>query len=116
MGTRLQWKKRSTGERQRVAGGSNGGPPEGVAKRWPLWQSIHMKRTNLVLDTQLLNEATAVLQAKTWSAAVNLALAEVLRVRRIQQIPSFFGEGLWTGNLSQMREDKPRQRGRRRAK
>ncbi len=66
-----------------------------------------MKRTNLVLDAQLLDEATRVLQAKTWSAAVNLALAEVLRVRRIQRIPSFFGEGLWRGSLAAMREDQP---------
>jgi len=70
-----------------------------------------MKRTNLVLDAHLLDEATRVLQAKTWSAAVNLALAEVLRVRRIQQIPSFFGEGLWEGSLAEMREDRPRQAG-----
>jgi hypothetical protein len=67
-----------------------------------------MKRTNLVVDTHLLDEATRELQAKTWSAAVNMALAEVLRVRRIQRIPSFFGEGLWDGNLAEMREDKPR--------
>jgi hypothetical protein len=55
-----------------------------------------------------------VLQAKTWSAAVNIALAEVLRVRRIQRIPSFFGEGLWEGNLAAMREDKPPRTTRRR--
>ena len=66
-----------------------------------------MKRTNLVLDAHLLDEATRVLQTKTWSATVNIALAEVLRVRRIQRIPSFFGEGLWEGNLAAMREDKP---------
>jgi hypothetical protein len=71
-----------------------------------------MKRTNLVLDAHLLDEATRVLQAKTWSAAVNLALAEVLRVRRIQRIPSFFGEGLWEGNLAEMRDDKPARAGR----
>lgn len=69
-----------------------------------------MKRTNLVLDTQLLDEATRVLEASTWSSAVNLALAEILRVRRIQRIPSFFGEGLWGGDLSEMREDKPLRR------
>jgi len=65
-----------------------------------------MKRTNLVLDEELLNEATRVLQAKTRSAAVNLALAEVLRVRRIQSVPQFFGRGLWEGNLAEMREDR----------
>ena len=45
-----------------------------------------------------------VLQAESHSAAVNLALAEALRVRRIQRIPSFFGEGLWEGSLKEMRD------------
>lgn len=78
-----------------------------------------MKRTNLVLDAHLLDEATRVLQAKTWSAAVNTALAEVLRVRRIQSLPQFFGQGVWEGNLAEMREDRKEPvipaRGRRRA-
>ena len=39
-----------------------------------------MRRTNLVLDEALLEEATRVLGVKTYSAAVNLALAEALRV------------------------------------
>ncbi len=66
-----------------------------------------MKRTNLVLDERLLAEATQVLAAKTYSAAVNIALEEVIRVRKIQSIPQFFGSGIWAGNLSQMREDRP---------
>ena len=70
---------------------------------------IHMKRTNLVLDEQLLAQATRILAAKTYSAAVNTALREVIRVRKIQNIPQFFGSGIWAGNLSEMREDKPRQ-------
>jgi hypothetical protein len=59
-----------------------------------------------MVDTQLLNEVTSVLRAKTRSAAVNMALAEVLRVRRIQSIRRFFGRGLWAGNLAEMREDR----------
>ncbi|MBZ5563486.1 MAG: type II toxin-antitoxin system VapB family antitoxin [Acidobacteriia bacterium] len=64
-----------------------------------------MKRTNLVLDTQLLEEATRVLGERTYSAAVNRALAELLRVRKIQSLPAFFGKGLWQGNLAEMRVD-----------
>jgi Arc/MetJ family transcription regulator len=64
-----------------------------------------MKRMSLMLDPILLNQATRVLGAKTSSAAVNLALAEVLRLRRIQTLPQFFGRGLWQGDLSEMRED-----------
>jgi hypothetical protein len=69
-----------------------------------------MKRTNLVLDENLLHEATRVLGVKTYSAAVNLALAETLRVKKVLEIPSFFGSGLWEGDLAAMREDRPRKK------
>jgi hypothetical protein len=69
--------------------------------------TIHMRRTNLVLDENLLDEATRVLGVKTYSAAVNLALAEALRVKKVLDIPSLFGSGLWEGDLSAMREDRP---------
>ena len=68
--------------------------------------TIHMKRTNLVLNEQLLEEATRVLAARTYSAAVNTALEEVIRMRKIQSLPAFFGSGIWEGDLSQMREDR----------
>jgi Arc/MetJ family transcription regulator len=66
-----------------------------------------MKRTNLVLDEHLLTEATRTLGAKTYSAAVNQALEEVLRIRKIQSLGTFFGKNLWEGELSAMREDNP---------
>ena len=69
-----------------------------------------MRRTNLVLDGDLLDEATRVLGAKTYSATVNLALAEALRVKRVLELPSFFGSGIWQGDLSEMREDQGRSR------
>ena len=67
--------------------------------------TMRMKRTNLVLDPVLLDQATRVLGVKTYSAAVNVALAEVLRMRKIQSLPQFFGRGFWQGDLGQMRED-----------
>jgi len=74
-----------------------------------------MTRTNLVLDREILEQATRALGVKTYSAAVNTALAEVLRIRKIQTLSQFFGQGLWHGELSEMREDRPprRTRGRR---
>jgi Arc/MetJ family transcription regulator len=69
-----------------------------------------MKRTNLVLDEHLLEEATRTLGVKTYSAAVNRALEEVLRLKKIQSLPSFFGRLRWEGSLSEMREDRPRAR------
>jgi Arc/MetJ family transcription regulator len=65
-----------------------------------------MKRTNLVLDADLLDEATRVLRRKTYSATVNHALAEALRVRKIQGLQAFWGSGLWEGNLAEMRGDR----------
>jgi len=72
-----------------------------------------MKRTNLVLDSDLLDRARQMLGVKTYSAAVNLALAEVMRFRKIQSLPQFFGRGLWQGDLREMREDKVERRSRR---
>lgn len=72
---------------------------------------MHMKRTNLMLDERLLEEATRILASSNYSAAVNTALAEVIRVRKIQSLPRFFQSGIWEGNLSEMREDRrPRKR------
>ncbi len=72
---------------------------------------IHMRRTNLVLDAQLLDEARRALGARTYSATVNLALQEITRIRKVQSLANFFGKGLWQGNLSEMREDRvPRRR------
>ena len=64
-----------------------------------------MKRTNLVLDGELMEEAVNVLGVKTYSAAVNLALTEAIRAKKIQRLRGFFGQGLWQGDLSEMRED-----------
>jgi hypothetical protein len=68
-----------------------------------------MKRTNLVLDEHLLEDATHVLGAKTYSAAVNTALAEVIRLKKLEQLPHFFGSKIWEGDLTEMRGDAPRQ-------
>ena len=88
------------------------GAPQGACR---VLYTIHMKRTNLVLDGELLEEATRVLGVKTYSAAVNLALAEVLRIKKIQSLPRFFGQGLWQGDLSEMRNDRPQRRNKRSA-
>jgi Arc/MetJ family transcription regulator len=65
-----------------------------------------MKRTNLVLDEKLLEEATRVLGLKTYSATVNKALEEAIRVQKVRSIPQFFGKIQWEGDLAEMREDK----------
>lgn len=67
-----------------------------------------MKRTNLVVDDALLEEAVRELGVKTYSAAVNLALKEAIRMKKARSLQSFFGTGIWEGNLSDMREDATR--------
>ena len=70
-----------------------------------------MKRTNLVLDEQLLEEAVRLSGAKTYSKAVAIALEEFVRRVKARQILSLRGSGLWDGDLSEMREDsKPRRK------
>ena len=64
-----------------------------------------MRRRNLVMDGQLLDEAVRVLGVKTYSAAVNEALKEVVRRNKTESLAEFFGKRLWQGNLSAMRDD-----------
>lgn len=73
--------------------------------RQPLGYAASMKRTTLVLDERLLDEAVRILGAKTYSATVNLALKEVLRMKRIQGLEDCIGKVEWHGDLSEMRGD-----------
>jgi len=78
-----------------------------------------MKRTNLVLDEKLLEEATQLSSLRTYSKTVDLALAEFVRRARAGRILALAGSGLWEGDLSVMRQDaakKPKGRQRRAAR
>ena len=72
--------------------------------------TVRMKRTNLVLDENLLGEARRLSGEKTYSAAVMRALDEFVRRSKARQIFDLFGKGLWEGDLSEMRDDRPRKR------
>ena len=65
-----------------------------------------MKRTNLVLDAETLEEATRLSGEKTYSAAVMRALRDFIRRAKARQILELRGSGLWDGDLSEMRGDK----------
>lgn len=67
-----------------------------------------MKRTNLVLDERVLEEATRLSGEKTYSAAVQRALTEFVRRARAQQILELRGSGQWEGDLAEMRRDRPK--------
>jgi Arc/MetJ family transcription regulator len=64
-----------------------------------------MKRTNLVLDENLLEEATRLSGEKTYSRAVERALEDFVRRVRARQILTLAGSGLWEGSLPEMRRD-----------
>jgi Arc/MetJ family transcription regulator len=66
-----------------------------------------MKRTNLVLDEQLLDEVTRVSGERTYSRAVTRAIEDYLRRHRAGRILELAGTGLWEGDLSEMRGDRP---------
>ena len=66
-----------------------------------------MKRTNLVLDAQLLDETVRVSGERTYSRAVERAMQDFVRRARAGRILELAGTGLWEGDLSAMRRDRP---------
>ena len=75
---------------------------------------MRMKRTNLVLDERLLEEAVKLSGERTYSAAVGRALEDFVRRVRANRILELAGSGLWEGNLADMRGDRPLRPARRR--
>jgi Arc/MetJ family transcription regulator len=92
---------------------SNARPWPGCPSEACLLHTMCMKRTNLVLDEQLLIEATRLSGEKTYSATVQRALRELVDRARARQILDLRGSGLWEGELSEMRDDRPRSRRKR---
>jgi Arc/MetJ family transcription regulator len=74
-----------------------------------------MKRTNVVLDTELLEEVARLSGEKTWSAAVQRALQDYVRRARAGRILELRGSGLWEGELGAMRRDRPAKKRKKRA-
>ena len=69
-----------------------------------------MKRTNLVLNEQLLEEAVRLSGERTYSATVERALLDFVQRVKARRIVELVGSGLWYGDLSDMRDDHPRNR------
>jgi Arc/MetJ family transcription regulator len=67
---------------------------------------IHMKRTNLVLNEEILKEATRLSGEKTYSATVMRALEDFVRRAKARQILELRGSGAWEGDLGAMRGDR----------
>lgn len=65
-----------------------------------------MKRTNVVLDEQLLEEAVRVSGERTYARTIERALEEMVRRAKARGIEQLAGSGLWVGDLSEMRGDR----------
>ena len=66
-----------------------------------------MKRTNLVLDATLLEEAQILSGERTYSATVQRALGDFVKRARARRILDLAGSGAWHGDLAVVREDRP---------
>lgn len=66
-----------------------------------------MKRTNVVLDEQLLDEAVRVSGEKTYARTIERALTELVQRAKANRIAAYSGSGVWEGDLAQMRRDAP---------
>jgi Arc/MetJ family transcription regulator len=75
-----------------------------------------MKRTNLVLEETVLEEALRVSGERTYSATVMRALEELVRRAHARRILDLQGTGAWRGDLADMRGDRPPARPRRGAR
>ena len=65
-----------------------------------------MKRTNLVIREDLLEEATRLSGERTYSRTVERALEDFVRRMKARRILELTGSGLWEGNLQAMRSDR----------
>jgi Arc/MetJ family transcription regulator len=64
-----------------------------------------MKRTNLVINEDLLKEATRLSGERTYSRTVERALEDFVRRIKARRILELAGSGLWEGELREMRSD-----------
>ena len=80
-----------------------------------IWYHIHMKRTNLVLNAELLEDTLRASGERTYSKAVERAMEEFVRRARARRILDLAGSGAWEGEIAVVREDSPAyKKGRRR--
>jgi Arc/MetJ family transcription regulator len=64
-----------------------------------------MRRTNVILDEKLLEEATKLSGERTYSATINAALKELIRTLKVREgLKMMSGSGWWEGDLKEMRK------------
>ena len=67
-----------------------------------------MKRTNLVLNEDLLEEAMRLSGERTYSSLVMKALEDYVKRIKAHRILQLEHSGLWDGDLAEMRKDQPK--------
>ena len=65
-----------------------------------------MKRTNIELDEDLVDEAMKLTHVKTKKELVHLALEELVRKKNRKNLLDYEGKVPWQGNLSAMRKSR----------
>lgn len=68
--------------------------------------SIHIMRTNIVIDDKLMRQTLRATGLKTKREAVELGLRTLLRLGRQGQVRQHRGKLSWEGDLDGMRTDK----------
>ncbi|MBI5375812.1 MAG: type II toxin-antitoxin system VapB family antitoxin [Candidatus Schekmanbacteria bacterium] len=64
---------------------------------------MYTKRTNIVLEDKLINEAKKLTSLKTKKEVVELALRELVSRLKRKKLLTGRHKGLWEGNLSDLR-------------
>ena len=67
---------------------------------------LHIVRTNIVIDDDLMSETLRVTGVKTKREAVELGLRTLVRLGKQAEIKRLRGKVQWQGNLERMRRDK----------
>jgi Arc/MetJ family transcription regulator len=68
--------------------------------------TIHIMRTNIEIDDKLMKDTLKATGLKTKREVVELALKELLRLRRQGEMRKLRGKFHWEGDLEAMRLDK----------
>jgi Arc/MetJ family transcription regulator len=70
--------------------------------------AIHMGRTNIVLNDDLMRVARKLTRLKTKREIVARALEVLVRSERRKGLLDYYGSGVWQGNLKRMRRNRAR--------
>lgn len=66
---------------------------------------VHIMRTNIEIDDQLMRDALRLTGLKTKKETVEMGLRTLLRLRQQEELRRFRGRLPWDGDLNAMRSD-----------